>query len=190
MFSLLPFAAFVKRFSAKNETDARKRGFHPPARRVFPQKSSDNALSDLSRLFFQALDTGKSDLSLSSAKKRKSKTSVGSIFRCAPRPPDFSDGKRRRLQNRFPFRRKREEGQGQERGERFLFRARVQPPRNLRVHRPIQSLLMRLFQTRRVFIEYRHFVLPPGLFAPAFEAVFPSAFPFALFYDDSIAYIT
>ncbi len=123
-------------------------------------------------------------------KKRKSKTSVGSIFRCAPRPPDFSDGKRRRLQNRFPFRRKREKGQGQERGERLLFRARVQPPRNLRVHRPIQSLLMRLFQTRRVFIEYRHFVLPPGLFAPAFEAVFPSAFPFALFYDDSIAYIT
>ena len=44
MFSLLPFAAFVKRFSAKNETDARKRGFHPPARRVFPQKNSDNAL--------------------------------------------------------------------------------------------------------------------------------------------------
>lgn len=92
MFSLLPFAAFVKRFSAKNETDARKRGFHPPARRVFPQKSSDNALSDLSRLFFQALDTDKSDLSLSSAKKRKSKTSVGSIFRCAPRPPTFQTG--------------------------------------------------------------------------------------------------
>lgn len=92
MFSLLPFAAFVKRFSAKNETDARKRGFHPPARRVFPQKSSDNALSDLSRLFFQALDTGKSDLSLSSVKNESRKRPSGVSFDALPALPTFQTG--------------------------------------------------------------------------------------------------
>ena len=188
MFSLLPFAAFVKRFSAKNETDARKRGFHPPARRVFPQKSSDNTLSDLSRLFFQALDTGKSDLSLSSAKNESRKRPSGVSFDALPAPRLF----RREAPTPakpFPFSAKARRGTGT--------RARRAPPlpcaRSAAAKSPRSSPDSispdAPFPNSPRIYRISSFCSSSRAFRSAFEAVFPSAFPFALFYDDSIAYI-